>query len=387
MPDIDAPASAYEPWLRMRLTDGLTHLRLIELIRAYGSPDVLLGLTVDRIVQETGIQPTLAEALLRGPDEDALKREIEAIETHGVRLAAWTDEHYPVNLHDAANPPALIYYRGTLEPDDRFAVAVVGTRRYTQYGRLAVERIVGRLAGAGLNIVSGLALGIDALAHDAALEAGGRTYAVLGNGLSHCFPQQNEALMLRVIESGAVFSEYPMDTVGYAGNFPVRNRIIAGLALGALIIEAPEKSGALHTARHAVEDNRDVFAIPADISRRNSLGCNRLLQQGAKLVIEAEDVLSELAPQLRDYLQQEQRRQAEETVAALDGLEAAIHAALAEEPVHIDALLQKLQAGDGQSGETERPALNISQLSAALFQLELKDLVRQLPGQIYALRV
>jgi len=223
-------------------------------------------------------------------------REIERLIKEGVDLITINDKAYPELLKEIYIPPPLLYIRGNLKSSDRISLGVVGTRQLSAYGHRITPLITADLARAGLTIISGLAKGIDTLAHKAALKANGRTIAVLGSGLDkkNIYPQVNQHLSEIISQEGALLSEFPIGTKPFAQNFPQRNRIVAGLSLGILVIEAPKKSGALITARNALEQNRDVFAVPGSIFSRNSLGPNNLIKLGAKLVNQASDILDEL---------------------------------------------------------------------------------------------
>ena len=288
----------------------------------------------------------------------------QKLERLGVIVMTLADPTYPEHLREIADPPPVLYLKGGLLAADRWAVAVVGTRRMTAYGRQVTERLVGELARSGVTIVSGLARGVDALAHRAALEAGGRTLAVLGSGLDRVYPTEHAGLAREIVERGAVISEFPLGTPPDALNFPRRNRIISGLSMGTLVVEAGETSGALITADFALEQGRDVFAVPGSILSPASAGPNRLIQEGAKLVASAQDILEEL--NLTAVAQHEAAREAlpgNETEAALLRL-------LSSEPLHVDEL-----------GRTS--ALPVAQVSSALTMMELKGLVRQVGGMNY----
>ena len=365
----------YAPWIQLRLTDGLTTSRFAELIGIYESPAAILGVGVERLCAEAGLARPLAEAISRGIEAERIEQEFEAIERLSARLVCINDSEYPLNLKHSASPPPLLYYLGDLQEVDRFALAIVGTRRFSQYGRLACERLCGRLSEAGLTIVSGMARGIDSIAHQTALRYDGRTLAVLGNGLNHCYPAENQGLLEAIAANGAIISEYPMATEPERYHFPERNRIIAGLSLGIVVVEAPAKSGALITADHALEDNREVYAVPGDVTRVASEGANRLIQRGAKLVLDGDDIINDLRFLLADLLQEGNKKAHVETLEGLDELQRRIYELIAPEPLHIDVLLQSFSPDE----------LSISRLSGLLFQLEMKNLVKQLPGQIYAI--
>jgi DNA processing protein len=284
----------------------------------------------------------------------------------GIRLVSRDDPSYPPLLAQTAHPPFLLYVRGTLTDNDRWALAVVGTRQASTYGKDVTRKLVTGLVAAGVTIVSGLALGIDAVAHNAALAAGGRTLAVLGSGVDQIYPQSNYQLGSTIPQQGALVSEYAIGTLPTATNFPPRNRLISGLSLGVLVVEAAPKSGALITAQFAGEQGRDVFAVPGNIFSPRSEGTHRLLKDGAMLVTCVDDILDALNLQSA-VVQQEMSAIMPETPT-----EAALLALVEDEPQHIDELRR-------QSG------LNMPEVSSTLALLELKGLVRQVAGMQYVL--
>jgi len=301
---------------------------------------------------------------LINPDE-----EMEKLTREGIDLITILDKNYPRLLKEIYNPPALLYLKGKFSPQDEFSLAIVGTRRSSLYGQQITPLITADLAQTGLTIVSGLAKGIDTLAHQAALAANGRTIAVLGSGLDKksIYPFINRRLAEEISQQGVIVSEFPTGTQPLAQHFPQRNRIIAGLSLGVLVIEAPEKSGALITARDALEQNREVFAIPGPVSSENSLGPNNLIKMGAKLVSQANDILEELNLTL---LTQSDRQSKE--VVPDNQEEASILAQLSNEPVHIDKIIN----------QTKLPTAVIN---STLILMEMKGKVRNLGGHNYIL--
>jgi DNA processing protein len=299
-------------------------------------------------------------------------------QARGVRLVAHADPAYPPALREIHDPPPLLYCRGTLEASDRLAIALVGSRRCTPYGLRVAEKLARSLARAGITVVSGLARGIDAAAHRGALKAGGRTLAVVANGLDRTYPPEHEELAAQVAGSGAVLSEMPMRQEPIAGLFPQRNRIIAGLSLGVVVIEAAPRSGSLLTAQHAMEQNREVFAVPGPVDSLSSRGCHQLLRDGAKLVETVDDIVEELAPAIREQVrtlaveepaEPEASPPASTTAAprGLSGLELKILEQLDDLPKPADALI----AATG---------LAASQVMATLSILEMRRLVRRVPG-------
>lgn len=307
------------------------------------------------------------DRVLEGRRTVNLDAELAKVERHGARLLTLEDDDYPALLKPLPDSPPLLYVRGTLRPDDAKALAVVGTRRATTYGKDAAARLVSELAANDVTIVSGLAQGIDAAAHTACLRAGGRTFAVYGCGLDITYPREHAALAGRITEHGALISEFPLGMPPAGTNFPRRNRIISGLSLGVLVVEAPESSGALITATFAAEHGRDVFAVPSNIFNLSGVGTNRLIQDGAKLVTCAADILDELNITYENV----QTRQHTERIQPASETEAAVLKLLTSDPQHIDALVR-------QSG------LSTAVVSSTLAILELKGLAQMVGHMQYS---
>ena len=290
----------------------------------------------------------------------------------GQRIAL-ADDGYPAWLRAIADPPAALYCNGRIELHDRQAVAIVGARKATPYGLQITETLARELSGAGFTIVSGLARGIDAAAHRAALEAGGRTIAVLGCGLDVTYPPEHGRLREAITANGAVLTEFPVGTPPKPAHFPQRNRIISGLSLGVVVVEAAEDSGSLITARLALEQGREVFAVPGSIDAPLSQGPHGLIKQGAKLVETVDDIVEELLPQIELPLALPSPRRGEGKFSPPRGLaevEQSMLAVMSRDPLHLDDL-------------TERSGLTPAAVAGILLGLELKDVVRQLPGQRY----
>lgn len=364
------------PWFVLRAIPGVGDALLCGLIRSFGSPEAVLRASESELVQAGGVSPTLAKAIRRGPtveDLRAIDRELAAIERLSIRMLTILDTDYPARLKTIHDPPPLLSVSGSLDEADHHAIAVVGTRDATPAGLAVAERLSRGLAEAGFTVVSGLARGIDGAAHRGALEAGGRTIAVLGCGIDRTYPAMHRSLRKKVEERGAVLSELPPGAQAHSYHFPKRNRIISGLSLGVVVVEAAPQSGSLITARLAVEQGREVFAVPGPILSEQSRGTNGLIKQGAKLVETVEDILDELTAQCEPsfLVRMQARRTALRSVQSgrvlLEGDEARLYAALSAEPIHIDELIAK----------TGLPAASVSSL---LLALELKGAVRQLPG-------
>ena len=322
---------------------------------AAGTPELLAAGIDDQTAQLITVQrPTI------DPDE-----EVSKLERLGARAVTWNDTDYPSFLKEIDDLPPVLYYRGDLRPEDERSVAVVGTRKATAYGRQVAQRLTYDLAQAGVTIVSGLAHGVDGIAHRAALEAGNRTIAVVASGLDSTYPSEHTNLAAQIVESGAVVTEYPLGTRPKAEHFPRRNRIMSGMTLGTVVIEAAEHSGALITARHALEQNREVFAVPGSVMSASSRGTNQLIKRAeAKLVSEYEDILEEL--NITQVGQQIEMK----ALFPADDNETKILSHLTQEPLHIDEVIRN--AGIG-----------ISEVSGALALMELRGLVRQIGGMNY----
>jgi DNA processing protein len=278
----------------LSLLPGIGPARFNKLLERCGQPERAWHASETDLVA-AGVDAKSIPALLEKRRTLDLDAELEKLRRYGVRVLTLHDPDYPPRLREIYNPPALLYVRGEITRQDDQAVGVVGTRSPTVYGRELAARIVPELVAAGLTVVSGLARGIDSIAHNAALQAGGRTIAVLGCGVDVIYPSENRRLFERILEHGAVVSEYPLGTKPDAFNFPARNRIISGLSLGSVVVEAGSSSGASITADYALEQNREVFAFPGRATDPRSAGCNRLIRDGrAKLVTCTQDILDEL---------------------------------------------------------------------------------------------
>jgi DNA processing protein len=352
-------------YLGFNLVPGMGPTRVARLVAHCGSPEAAWHADAFALAA-AGIESRTAAALAAARARLDLDAELERVARAGAQLLTIDDPDYPELLRSIPNAPYLIYVRGSLGGADAWAVAIVGTRSPTSYGKEAAHQLAGDLARSGATVVSGLALGIDAVAHSAALDAGGRTVAVLGSGVDQPYPTRNRALAERIVEQGALVSDFPIGTAPAASNFPPRNRLISGLSRGTLVVEAGERSGALITVEFALEQGRDVLAVPGSIFSRQSVGTLRLLRDGAALVTSAEDVHAAL--QMTALCVQREAR------AELPGdpVEAAVLAQLSYEPAPIDAI--------GVAAGLPAPAV-----AAALTVLELKGLARQVAPLQYVL--
>jgi len=332
--------------------------------RVLDAPESLL-----REVQGVGVK--LAGRIVRARRDHDAQAELERCRQAGVSVVPADDPHYPHPLREIPDPPRILYWQGSYEPRDQIAVALVGARHCTPYGLRIAERLATSLARVGITVVSGLARGIDAAAHRGALKVGGRTIGVMANGLGQIYPPEHEELARQVACSGAVVSEMPMGQGPLAGLFPQRNRIISGLSLGVVVVEATPRSGTLSTAHHAMEQNREVFAVPGPVDSLASHGCHRLIRDGAKLVETVDDILEELGPLVREV-----RPSSEETPVrhpaelTLTNLERSLLGHLDDHPSAADELIA-------------RTSLTASQVMATLSILEMRRLVRRLPGNLF----
>jgi DNA processing protein len=357
------PSDQLRFWIGFHLTPGVGAARIGRLVDHFGSIDNAWRASGSDL-RQAGLSQEVAQAIVRTRSTLDLDNELERLEKHGVSVLTLTDEGYPRLLRHIGSPPPLLYVRGTLIPDDELAIGVVGTRRATSYGTDMAARISRDLAAASVTVVSGLALGIDTAAHRAAIDAGGRTIAVFGCGLDTIYPPRNRSLAERIIDSGALVSEYPLGTRPDARNFPVRNRIISGLSRGILVVEAPVRSGALITTTFAADQGRDVYAVPGSALSPASAGSHALIRDGAKLVTSADDILEELdIAAVKTHAQT--RMQLPETQA-----ERILYTLVGAEPRHIDELCH-------ESG------LSIQDTSGTLLAMELKGFVRQTGSQHY----
>lgn len=357
------PRDELAAWLRLLLTPGLGRTTARQLLAAFGLPETIWTRSPDS--WDNMVEPSLAKAMAQPPegfDATLGTHERWLTQDSARHVLTLADPRYPASLLDTADPPLMLFVHGRLEAlSHPQRLAVVGSRNPTPQGAQNAEAFSQSLAASGLCIVSGLALGIDGAAHEGALRAGGFTLAVVGTGLDRVYPGRHRDLAHRIVAQGAMLSEYPLGTPPLAQNFPQRNRVIAGLSMGTLVVEAALQSGSLITARLASEQGREVFAIPGSIHSPQSRGCHALIRQGAKLVESAQDVLEEL--QLADPVPRPDCESPIRSHGAHDGL----LGALGHDPVSLDALLA-------------RTGLPTSALQAQLLELELEGLVARLPG-------
>lgn len=363
---VNTQAQDWRYWIALRMVRGVGNVTFRELLAQFASPQAVFSASVAAL-GAAGMHGEVARAIASFGQWEAVDSEIQKIAKHGVRLVTRADAEYPENLTHLHDPPPFLYLRGSLVPEDRLAIAIVGSRFAGAYGRGVARDLACGLAEKGITVVSGLARGVDAEAHRAALDAKGRTIAVLGSGLDIIYPSEHRPLAAAIPPQGAVLSEFPLGSKPDAVHFPYRNRVISGLTLGTVVVEAAENSGSLITARFALEQNREVFAVPGAITSGRSKGPHKLIKDGAKLVENVEDILQEIAPALT--------MQTTVTVAPMPALtphEAMLVDFFDQEPLHVDALIAR-------SGLTAARVLEV------LLGLELQGLVTQLPGTHFAL--
>jgi DNA processing protein len=338
------------------------------LLERFESAGRVLAATRGELLGVSGVGPKITEKIARARQDFDAAAELASCRRLGVDVIARGDPRYPPTLENIPDPPSLLYVRGAIEPRDQLAIAVVGSRHCTPYGSRIAEKLSAALARTGFTVVSGLARGIDASAHRGAIKAGGRTIGVLANGLASVYPPEHEELARSVVAAGALISEMPMQQGPLAGLFTQRNRIISGLALGVLVVEATPRSGSLSTASHAMEQNREVFAVPGPADSLASRGCHRLIRDGARLVETVDDILEELGPLVREVRTHPEeppvRHPAE---LALSDQERSLLGRLDDQPTAVDDLIMLT-------------GMTAGQVMATLSVLELKRLVKRLPG-------
>ncbi len=350
-------------WIGFNKVSGIGPARMAALIEIFGSAGAAWNGSMSKL-KEAGLDKRSISNLLQARQTVNPQSELDRVRDAGIRVVTWQDVDYPVNLKSLDASPPLLYVRGTLVEDDIWSVGIVGTRRASVYGRDVASRVSSELARYGVTIVSGLALGIDTIAHKAALEAHQRTIAVLGSGVDQIYPPENRGLAARIAENGAVVSEYPLGARPEANNFPPRNRVISGLSKAVVIVEAPKRSGALITARFAAEQGRDVFAVPGNITSPGSAGCNDLIQKGATPLLSTDDVLEQLNLEHLADVQYQQR------MLPLDPEEDRVLEVISHQPIHVDDIVRSCE-------------LTTAQVSSMLTLLELKGMVRQVGGLSY----
>lgn len=365
-------------WLALSLTPGLGPTRSRKLVEHFGSPDAIFRASLTEL-ESTGIQAISAQSIATGKSAELAREEIARAAAASIAIVSMDDPSYPPRLKEIYDPPLILYVRGSIEALTRPGIAMVGTRHPTPYGSGMAERLACDLATQGLVIISGMARGVDTASHRGAITAKGKTIAVFGTGVDVIYPKENSRLAEQIVAlGGALISEFALGTFAAPQNFPIRNRILSGMSVGVLVVEAAEYSGTRITARCALEQNRDVFAVPGNVTNKNSWGPNTLIKQGAKLVATWEDVWEDLPAEVRLALTPPASPESSSASSASlfpdEGLpphEKRILSLLkTDEARHIDELVEKLEA-----------EMSASEIFAALFELELTGKIRQMPGK------
>ena len=359
--------SQLAPWIALTRVKGLGAVGFKKLAAHYADPARVFFSSAAELAEVEGLGKEAFDGILRFSAWKEVDEELRRAAAAGASLVPFVDRNYPAQLREIADPPPVLYVKGELRENTK-AVAIVGSRSASDYGRRIARDLAGGLSAFGFTVVSGMARGIDGSAHESALAAGGRTVAVLGCGVDRAYPPEHAALYRRILAQGAIISELPIGARPMAFNFPARNRLISGLSLGVIVVEATEKSGSLITASMAVEQGREVFAVPGLVGSSRSRGAHRLLRQGAKLVETVNDVIEEIAPQLVGRASAPLKRALPDNV-----------------PIEARQIFALLEEGELQIDELiEGSGLTPSKVSQILLELELHGVLRQLPGKRYA---
>lgn len=354
-------------WLALSLVPGVGSTLMKRLLDRFNTPEAVFRASMKELLSIEGLGGKVAGEIQKGPSEKAVERELSLLKEVDGKIITFKDRDYPRRLKDIYDPPALLYMRGELKSRDELAIAIVGSRKTSPYGRWFTEKIARDFAHHGVTVVSGMARGIDSVAHQGALQGGGRTIAVLGCGINVIYPSENRNLFYQMIEQGAVLSEFSMGSPPEGGHFPRRNRIISGLSVGVVIVQASAESGSLITAGYALEQGREVFAVPGNVGAEGSRGTNRLIKEGAKLVESTDDILEEILPQWK----REKETTPETPLPDLIGEEKILYDLLGETPIQIDAIIRETHLDPGK-------------VSSLLLNLELKGLICQWPGKCFS---
>ena len=385
-------------------TKSLVHLSIIpgvgyqtiqRLLVAFGSAQSALDATREELTRVEGLSPNASQRLIRGKSRVSVDQELELVEAHNCHLVTVNDSDYPTLLKEIADPPPLLYVRGELGQPDAPSITIVGTRSPTNYGKTISRQLSQQLAENGVTVVSGFARGIDTCAHQGALQGNGRTIAVLGNGLSQIYPDENRDLADEIVESGALISEFPMSMPPFPKNFPRRNRLVSGMSSGTVVVEASVRSGSLITARHAAEQGREVFAVPGQIFSKQSTGSHQLINQGAKLINAIDDIWEAFPDRrLTPSFSREQANSnlfaevpAQDTSIGSAGTSAVKPSIQSTPKLSADerVVLEAIDAPCSHIDQIARTtALPMNKVSSTLVMLELKGIVQQMPGKQFA---
>lgn len=373
-------------WMALKSIDGIGNAAFQSLLERFHSPTNIFAASIRDLTSIAGINKKCAEEIMSFKNWDQILRQMDVLDHTGIKVITCLDETYPANLLNIYDRPAFLYVLGNIVKED-IPIAIVGSRHASTYGKYTTDRISRELARRGITIVSGMARGIDSCAHRGALAARGRTVAVMGSGLDVIYPPENKNLFTAISENGAVISEFPLGTQPLAYHFPARNRIISGLSYGVVVVEAGEKSGSLITARLAMEQGREVFAIPGTIDSAASRGTNSLIKQGAKLIDNVDDILEDILPQLdrspfQSTMQKDQdagpvvipqNNRTEKNMDALGQVDQTILKILACGTAHADDIIT-------------RTGLPSADVLSALMNLELRGIILQHPGKLFSLK-
>ncbi len=369
-------------WIALNMVPGVGAITYRKLLNAFQTPEGVFSAPPHLLRAIPGIHEKAVNHILRFEVTASLEKEFMEIEKHHVHVITWDDDEYPEQLKMIFDPPPLLYVKGNVFQSYEVMISVVGSRKASTYGRTVCEHLCREFAVKGMSVVSGMARGIDSAAHRGTLKANGRTIAVLGCGVDVIYPPENARLYDQILEKGAIISELPMSTKPDRGNFPARNRIISGMSLATVVVEAGGQSGALITADMALEQGRDVFAVPGNITSASSKGTNRLIKQGAALIEHADDVLNaiplELSREIQQGLQQEfsprPTRSAEQpgtlSLPPLTPTEQQVFDVIEQQPLHIDQIIVRTDLPSGT-------------VSATLMMLEMKNVIRQISGKMF----
>ncbi|MFH0739014.1 MAG: DNA-processing protein DprA [Candidatus Omnitrophota bacterium] len=349
----------------LNLTRDIGSIRLKRLLDYFKDPESILNAPQGQLIAVSGIGQKIASGITLVKKED-IDREFREANKLGLCIISSEDTDYPANLKNIPDPPIVLYVKGELKKEDNLGVAIVGSRRASFYGLASAQRFGSELSERGFTVISGMARGIDTCAHRAAMKAHGRTIAVMGSGFNNIYPPENKRLAQEISENGAVISEFPVDAPPLKEHFPQRNRTISGLALGVLVVEAAKNSGALITADFALEQGREVFAVPGEINCASSFGTNELIKQGAKLVSCTEDIIQEF--NFTVGISHKERVQPVKRELDLSDKEAVLFELLSSQPLDLDTIIEKINMG-------------IPDISAILLKLRIKKLIKELPGK------
>jgi DNA processing protein len=356
-----------EALIGLNLILDIGSIRLKKLLEFFDTPENILKAAPNKLIAVSGIGEKIAHKI-HSLKKDDIDKELTLAKKLGLKILTLDDKDYPENLKNIYDPPIVLYVKGELKEEDKLAIGIVGSRRASFYGLTKAEEFAFALADKGFTIVSGMARGIDSSSHRGALKRGGRTIAVIGSGFQCIYPPENQKLAEEISRSGAVISEFPIDTLPLKQNFPRRNRIISGLSLGLLVVEAARNSGALITADFALEQGRDVFALPGKVDSHTSFGTNELIKQGAKLVSCVDDILEELNMPISKVSRTEEKPQEAPKLSLNHTEENLVYGLISSQSIQLDELVEKTN-------------LDIPHISGILLKLQMKRLVKQLPGK------